>query len=552
MEEQKRLDAFKQKTKQKTKKVRDKGKNVIFSFVFSRTIMTMLLAMVQIFCLFAMFSWFKNITFLSYFFSIIGVIALIYIVNSDENPAFKLSWAIPICAFPVFGIALYIFVALNTGNRSLQKKLGRRITETEVFLKTSKRVEDKLQKEDGQLKSLAHYIQTMNHFPAYDNTKVTFFSSGEEKLEDLLIELEKAEKFIFLEYFIINDGQVWQQILDILKKKVEQGVEVRVMYDGLCAVASMPFQYPKYLQSLGIKAKMFAPIRPVLSTAQNNRDHRKILVIDGKVAYNGGINLADEYMNLKVRFGHWKDTAIKLEGDAVKSFTAMFLQMWNISETGSEMYDAYMETGDIALTDSSIGQAYDDEKRITQVDEKLGFVIPYNDDPTNRLDIAKEVFLDVISRSEKYVHIMTPYFIPDNELITALCFAARRGIDVKLIMPHIPDKKIILAVGRTYYPQLLEAGVQVYEYLPGFVHAKEMISDDEKAIVGTVNLDFRSLYEHFECATYIYQNPVVSDIEKDFGETIKKCQKIDMQFCVDLPFWYRIVGHVGRLFGPLV
>lgn len=523
--------------RQKTKRVKDKGKSILFMFVFSRTVVTALLALAQIFCLFAMFFWFRNIPQISYLFSILGLCGLIYIVNSDENPAFKLTWAILICAFPVFGIALYLFVAINPGNRGLQKKLDRRIAETEGYVNTEPRVQEKIDRETGGLKSLSHYIRHQNHFPTYDHTKVTFYSLGEEKYEDLIEDLKKAEKFIFLEYFIINDGEVWNGILEVLKERAAAGVEVRIMYDGMCGLTQLPFHYPKYLGSFGLKAKMFAPIRPILSTSQNNRDHRKILVIDGKVAYNGGINLADEYMNRKVRFGHWKDTAVRLEGEAVRSFTIMFLQMWNMTETGSEDYEKYL------LPQGSFTEF---------AKEEYGYVIPYNDDPTNRLDIAQEVFLDVISRAEKYVHITTPYLIPDNELITALCFAARRGVDVKLIMPHIPDKKIIFAISRSHYPRLLEAGVQIYEYMPGFVHAKEMIADDEKAIVGTINMDFRSLYEHFECATYIYKNPVISDVEADFQRTLEKCRKIDMQFCVDLPLPYKIVGSVGRLFGPLV
>lgn len=525
------------KIKQKTKNVKDKGKSILFMVIFSRTVVTILLALVQILCLFFMFYRFRNIPQLSYVFSILGLCGLIYIVNSDDNPAFKLAWAIIICAFPVFGIALYLFVAINPGNRGLQKKLDRRIAETENYVITEPRVQEKIDRETGGLKSLSHYISQQNHFPTYDHTKVTFYALGEEKYEDLIKDLKKAEKFIFLEYFIINDGEIWRSIVDILQERAQAGVEVRIMYDGMCGLTQLPFHYPKFLGSLGLKAKMFAPIRPILSTSQNNRDHRKILVIDGKVAYNGGINLADEYMNRKVRFGHWKDTAVRLEGEAVRSFTIMFLQMWNMTETGSEDYEKYL------LPQGSFTEF---------AKEEYGYVIPYNDDPTNRLDIAQEVFLDVISRAERYVHITTPYLIPDNELITALCFAARRGVDVKLIMPHIPDKKIIFAISRSHYPRLLEAGVQIYEYMPGFVHAKEMIADDEKAIVGTINMDFRSLYEHFECATYIYKNPVISDVEADFQRTLEKCRKIDMQFCVDLPLPYKIVGSVGRLFGPLV
>ena len=287
---------------------------------------------------------------------------------------------------------------------------------------------------------------------------------------------------------------------------------------------------------MGIHTRVFEPIRPLLSTAQNHRDHRKILVIDGRVAYNGGINLADEYMNLEERFGHWKDTAVKLEGDAVRSFTIMFLQMWYMRDKGLGEYEAYLpKPGTYAVKT-----------------EGQGYVVPYNDDPVNHLDVAKDVYMDILYKARSYVHIMTPYLVPDNELVTALCFAARRGVDVKIILPHIPDKKVVFSMARTYYPQLLDAGVEIYEYLPGFVHAKEFITDDNKAVVGSINLDFRSLYHHFECATLILKDPVIDTIEADFQKTLKKCRKVDFQYYVDLPFSYRIMGQVARLFAPLV
>lgn len=533
---------WKEKTKQKTSRAKAKGKFVVVSLIFSRTIITILLVLLQVFFLFATFQWFQNIPIITYILNGLGVLALIYIVNSNENPAFKLAWVIPICAFPVFGIAFYLFVTLNTGNYMLQKKLNRRIEETKPFLKPREKVLDQIRDEkNGALFGLAHYIRQYNYFPIYNRTSVEFFASGEEKFSDVLLELRQAKGYIFLEYFIINDGKIWQSILEILQQKVKQGVEVRVMYDGICAMASLPFHYPQYLQSMGIKAKMFAPIRPILSTAQNNRDHRKILIIDGKIAYNGGINLADEYANEKVRFGYWKDSAVKLTGDAVNSFVAMFLQMWNLSEDGSEAYSKYLKQ-----------QEKETDDFVTLTGDTLGYVLPFNDDPTNRMDIAKEIFLDMISRAEKYVYITTPYLIPDNELITAIRFAARRGVEIKIIMPHIPDKKVIFAIGRTYYPQFLEAGVQIYEYTPGFMHAKEMISDDKVAVVGTVNLDFRSLYLHFECGTYLYQNPVISDIKEDFLKTIEQCEKIDKRFCERLPLWYKVVGKIGRFVGPLM
>ena len=515
------------------RKAHEKGKLALFRLLFGRTMITVLLILLQIYFIYEVINRMQYSNVLKGVFDVLGATAIIYIINSEENPAFKLTWILPICLFPVFGVAFYLFIMLNPGNRTLQKALGVRIDETQKYLQTEYRVVEKLKKEDSGIRNLGRYIQKFNHFPTYDHTKVSFLATGEEKYEDLMKELQKAEKFIFIEYFIINRGQIWDSILKVLEEKVKQGVEVRVMYDGMSSLAALPYNYPKELEKKGIRAKVFAPIRPLLSTHQNNRDHRKILVIDGKVAYNGGINLADEYMNRKKRFGHWKDTAVKLEGDAVKSFTLMFLQMWNLSGRAQEDYEKYI----LPPTGMNFGD---------------GFVIPYNDDPTNRLDIAECVYLDIINQATDYVHIMTPYLIIDNEMVTALTFAARRGVDVKIILPGIPDKKAVYAIARTYYPQLLAAGIKLYEYTPGFLHAKEFVSDDCKAVVGTINLDFRSLYEHFECGTYIYKNPVVSDIEADFKATLKKCRKIDYQYYVDLPWWYRIAGHVLRLFGPLV
>ncbi len=526
-------ETLNERLKQKTANVRQKGISALFKLVFSRTMVTVLLILVQIYIIYEIFARVQYSRIWLSIFDVLGAIAIVYVVNSEENPAFKLAWVLPICLFPVFGVALYLFIMLNPGNPALKKALGSRIDETKSLLQTEYRVVEKLKKEDSGIRNLGRYIQKYNQLPTYDHTKVSFLATGEAKYEDLIKELKKAEKFIFIEYFIINRGQVWNSVLEILEEKAQQGVEVRVMYDGMCSMIALPHDYTKELAKKGIRAKEYAPIKPMLSTHQNNRDHRKILVIDGKVAYNGGINLADEYMNIKKRFGHWKDTAVKLEGDAVKSFTLMFLQMWNLTERGSGEYEKYI----VPPCEKYHG---------------MGFVIPYNDDPTNRLDVAESVYLDVINQATDYVHIMTPYLIIDNEMVTALTFAARRGVDVKIILPGIPDKKMVYAIARTYYPQLLASGVKIYEYTPGFVHAKEFVSDDTKVVVGTINLDFRSLYEHFECATYIYKNPVVKEIEEDYQATLKKCRKIDYQFYVNLPWWYRITGHVLRLFGPLV
>ncbi len=516
-------------------KARQKGMGALFKLIFSRIMITLVLLGLQILLLYYVFSYVRLSTGLLTIFNVLGAIAVVVIVNSDDNPAFKLAWIIPVCVFPVFGVALYLFISANPGSRHLKQQIDRRVEETRGLMRTERRVIEKIKKEPSGFRNISYYLQYSNHMPCYDHTKVTFFPLGEDKFDDMLKELEKAEHFIFLEYFIIHRGYVWNSILKILEKKVKQGVEVRVMYDGMCMLSHLPYRYPETLGKLGIKTKIFEPIRPLLSTAQNNRDHRKILVIDGRVAYNGGVNLADEYMNRIERFGHWKDTAVKLEGEAVRSFTVMFLQMWNAEKTGMVDYEKYLlPRGSFPSEGAS------------------GYVIPYNDDPTNKLDVAKDVYMDILYKARQYVHIMTPYLVPDNEMLTALIFAARRGVDVKIIVPHIPDKKVVYAMARTYYPQLLEGGVQIYEYTPGFVHAKEFITDDNKAVVGSINLDFRSLYQHFECATLILKNPVIYDIEKDFQDTLEKCRKVDMQYYIDLPIAYRLSGHVARIFAPLV
>ncbi|MBO6015153.1 MAG: cardiolipin synthase [Lachnospiraceae bacterium] len=465
----------------------------------------------------------------------LSVLIIIYIVNSKENPGFKLAWIIPIAAFPVFGTLLFLFVQTNPGNLQLRRKLQRRVQETMDYSHTTKDVLAAVREDGGDIDDMCHYIEHINYFPTFANTEVTYFGLGEEKFKDLLCELENARHFIFLEYFIIARGYMWGNVLKILKKKAREGVEVRVMYDGTCTLVNLPYDYAGKLAEFGIKAKTFSPIKPLLSTHQNNRDHRKILVIDGRVAYTGGINLADEYINEIEMHGHWKDAAIKLTGDAVKSFTVMFLQMWNVSETGKENYARY-------LRNANSGPAR----------KEAGFVIPYNDDPFNKEDIAQRVYLDILNKAKSYVHIMTPYLIPDNEMIVGLCFAAQRGIDVKLMLPHIPDKRPIFYIARTYYRQLMEAGVKIYEYTPGFVHSKVFVSDDCKAVVGSINIDFRSLYQHFECAAYLYKNPQIRDIETDFQKTLRQCRLITPEIYKTFPLITRGIGHVLRVFGPLL
>lgn len=529
-------EEFRENVKVHGKRAREKGIVIIARLLFGRTMITILLLLLQIATLVAAFKWFQSYTgWFYYMMVVLSAAFVIYIVNSKENPAFKLSWMLPLCAFPVFGAALFLFVWINPGSIGLQQKLKRRVEETKDLLKTNRRVRERLLQEPADIRGISHYIEALNGFPTFDGTSAKYFPLGEEKYKDLLAELKKAEKFIFLEYFIIGRGIMWDSILEILKERVKKGVEVRVMYDGMCALVNLPYHYARELEQYGIKAKAFSPIKPLLSTRQNNRDHRKILIIDGKTAYTGGVNLADEYINEKNRYGHWKDASIRLDGDAVKSFTVMFLQMWNLDENGREDYKKYV------FADCKARQ-----------EAENGYVLPYNDDPVNRLDIAKSVYLDILNRAENYVYIMTPYLILDNETVVALTFAAERGVDVRIFMPHVPDKKVVFYIARTYYTQLLEAGVKIYEYLPGFLHSKVWVSDDIKAVVGSINLDYRSLYEHFECAVFLYKNEEVEKIKQDALEVLEKSVEITISDYKRFSPVSRAIGRVFRLFGPLM
>ena len=511
-----------------------KAKGGILGVVFSRTALILLLILLQIGVLFYLATALQEHAFYVYgALTIVQAGVVIYIINEKGNPEFMCTWIILILILPVFGCLLYIYVKLEIGSRFIRERTGKIDLETKEYLKQKKSTTEDLRKSKPANANLSRYLNQL-HFPTYRNTKASYYGCGEDNFPVMLEELEKAEKYIFLEYFIIDEGFMWESILDILKEKAKNGVEVRLMYDGMNSISRLSHDYPKEMQKYNIQCKMFSPIVPVLSTTQNNRDHRKICVIDGKVAFTGGLNLADEYINKKERFGYWKDTAIMLEGDAVQSMTMLFLQMWNVTETRPEDYEKYLTV------------------KSKELRRELGYVIPYGDSPFDREDVGKEVYFHILNHAKKYVHIMTPYLILDREMITALTRAAKSGIDVKIIMPFIPDKWYAFAVAKTYYRELISAGVKIYEYLPGFVHAKVFVSDDDTVTVGTINLDYRSLYLHFENGVFIYNNPVVRDVEMDYQNTLKKCMRISVADLNKINPFMLLAGKVLRLLAPLM
>lgn len=509
-----------------------KRKKGFLRIIFSRVGLTVILLLIQAIMLMMVFDWFDQYDELLAMAAVLfRILMILYLFDCDMDATAKLTWLFLMMLFALPVAVFLLITQKNVGHRRLGRRLSRSMQEAKGKIKQDEDILKEPDIHDSGMDSLHTYLNLSGTFPIFKNTSVKFYPLGEYKFMDMLEELKKAEKFIFLEYFIIGEGLMWGSILKILKEKAEQGVEVRVMYDGMCEISTLTPDYPKHLAKLGIKCKAFSKLYPFVSTEYNYRDHRKILVIDGKVAFNGGVNLADEYINHEERFGHWKDTAVMLKGDAVDSFTLMFLEMWNLSEKQPE-WDKYLGCGEKAETD--------------------GYVMPYCDSPLDMYKAGENVYMDILNRASRYVHIMTPYLILDNELEAALKFAAQRGVDVKLILPGIPDKKIANALAKTHYKYLMQAGVKIYEYDPGFVHAKVFVCDDEKAVVGTINLDYRSLYHHFECATYMYKTSCIKDIEEDYSRTLEKCSEVTFETIRKEKTSTKIRGSFARLIAPLM
>ncbi len=560
-----------QDTKEKILRLAKPVRKGVGYILFGRFLIVTVSIFLHLFLLLALYLWLRGaMPYFSLVQLIFCIAMMVYLFNNDMDPMAKLTWMFFFCTIPILGAVLLLFTQVNLGHRALQARVAQINKDTMHALSQDPDIIARLEKGRSGLDDLATFIRRTGCYPVYDKTQVTYFPSGEAKFEALLEELKKAEKFIFLEYFIIEEGYMWGKVLEILEEKVAEGVDVRVLYDGFCEISNLPLNYTKLLAKTGIKAKVFAKIMPIVSSHYNYRDHRKILVIDGKVAFNGGVNLADEYINRIERFGHWKDTAVMLKGKAVKSFTLMFLQMWNIDEA-KPVYEPYLsdpETYDDApALPASDGGSPSPVKSAEDIPEKpakashretpppsraRGYVMPYADCPLDEYKVGETVYIDVLYRANDYVHIMTPYLILDGELLTAIIYAAERGVDVKIILPGIPDKKGSYALAKAHYKRLIEAGVHIYEYNPGFVHAKVVTSDNVKAIVGTINLDYRSLYHHFECATYMYRTDCIADIEQDFQMTLRNCRTVTPETIANEKMYYKVWGRLLKFFAPLM
>lgn len=509
-------------------------KKGLLPLLFSRFMFIVLLLVLQIALIVGIYGWLNQ--YIAYFSGIMAVFTLlmiVYLFNCEMDATAKLTWMFMLALFPLPTACFLSFTQTNAGHTRIKKRVEELIDSTKGAILQSEDVIREVKTDGSGVAALTEYLKRGGCFPLFDQTDVTYFPLGEEKFAAMLEELQKAENYIFMEYFIIEEGYMWGRILEVLAEKAKAGVDVRVMYDGMCEVSLLPADYPRLLSEHGIKAKAFSPIMPVVSSHYNYRDHRKILVIDGKVAFNGGVNLADEYINRVERFGHWKDTALMMKGKAAKSFALMFLQMWNIDEKSPEFLP-YLEDGGYCPEHAS------------------GYVMPFGDCPLDESKAGEAVYMDILNRANDYVHIMTPYLILDGELAAALKYAAQRGVDVKLILPGIPDKKAAYALAKSHYQALVIAGVKIYEYVPGFVHAKVFVSDDSKAVVGTINLDYRSLYHHFECGTFLYRTECIAEIEKDFQDTLAKCREVTQESIKNEKTSYKLMGSFMKFIAPLM
>ena len=510
--------------------------------LFSRTTVLIVLMGLQLCAMWLAFT-FLNDTLSFGFFIVLSAIEVLVIFNQRGNASVKLSWIVPIVVFPVFGGLFYLFLKLQTTVKKMRHRLDEEALRSKGCMRQDERFFEEIREKEPQLYGLSQYLSKTGGFPCYTDTSVQYFAMGDDLFPVMLEELKKAKRFIFLEFFIVAKGKIWDDVLAVLKQKAREGVEIRFLYDGMNTIKNLPFRYEKELRAAGIDTKIFSPVIPLLASYQNNRDHRKICVIDGNTAFTGGVNLADEYANLIVRFGKWKDTGAMFKGRAVNSFTMMFLQMWN-----SCYRDGAPEKHPLPY------EKYRFERCADCADDpapRKGYVIPYGDSPLDEETLGENVYLNILHTARDYVHIMTPYLILDDQMMNALTFAVKRGVDVRILFPHIPDKPYAFWLGHSYYRELLENGVRIFEYTPGFVHAKEFISDDRRGVIGTINLDYRSLYLHFENAAYLHETPAIHDMEADFQSCLRDCVEIDLAALKRMPWYKMLYGHALRVFAPM-
>ena len=483
-----------------------------FNRIFNRVTITVVLVALQVlWLLWAFWSFTAGRVWLNGALKALSILIVLYLVRKDENSAYKIGWIVLIGLLPLLGGALY----LAFGNKAPAKYLRERMQKVEQAHQTElAQPEGQTDALDISSRNLSRYVAKFGPYPAWRDTAAHYFSCGEEMYPQLLADLDKAEKFIFLEFFILRSGKMWDGVEQILRRKAAQGVDVRMIYDDVGCATGLPAQYWKTLQVEGIQAVPFNPFVPLLNLVMNSRDHRKIVVVDGKTAFTGGFNLADEYINQKERFGYWCDTGVRLQGPAAWSFATIFLELWASQRPDDPGLDAYRE-----------------EQPFPAEEPTIGLVQPYSDSPVDDENVSKNVYLDLITQAQETLWITTPYLILDNATMTALRLAAKRGVDVRIYTPGIPDKKMVYQLTCSYFEPLIRSGVKIYTFTPGFLHAKTWLVDGRIAVVGSINLDYRSLYLHFECAALLYGCAALADVGEFMMQLEKQSHLVELKEC---------------------
>lgn len=468
---------------------------------------------------------------------VISLVIALYVVYKDSRPHNKLSWIFLILFVPFIGCPCYFLF----GRSEMTKKHRERIAQLQAFVGAMRQQEEEISVHLKQTDEIAYkqmqLAWNIENYPVYMEEDSKYYKVGDDMFIDMIEDIKHAENFIFLEYFIMKQGVMFDTLIDALEERAKAGVHVRLIYDDMGCVDEFPRHFYKKLQEKGIHVACFNPFRPFLSVIMNNRDHRKIMIIDGKIAYTGGVNIADEYINVIERFGHWKDAGIRVTGDAVWSFTTMFLEMWSYVTNGTEDF-------------SKFKVVENDNKAL--IAQGKGFVLPYADCPLDKHYLIEGIYLNLINHAKKNIYVFTPYLILGSEIATALINAARSGVDVRIVTPAIPDKKMVFLLTQANYENLIRGGVKIYQYTPGFIHSKCLVVDDEYASVGTTNLDFRALYLHFECGTLMYKTKSVHKVTEDALETFGKSREILLEECENKNFFYQLFLSVMQLFSPLL
>lgn len=451
---------------------------------------------------------------------ICAVLGVLYLINHNDRPSIKLNWILLMLIAPVVGVPTYLLYGEGRPTRWMREMMHNTAVKNDAQFKDFYG-QYALEKVENREQCLVHFLATHAQYPTYSTGSVRYYKDGAEMFPAMMDALRSAETYILLDYFIIAHGKMWKQMLSVLLEKAELGVQIRIIYDDFGCMMHLPPRYDKYLESLhqNIRCMTFNNVVPIFAVHLNNRDHRKIMVVDGRVAFTGGINLADEYIGEKRRFGHWKDSGVRITGPAVASFVKMFFNVWNAFRKDKEDLQGYFPPVNEGAVYALSG-------------ENTQMLAPYDDSPLDKVSVGETVYLDVIQRASKYVYIFTPYLILDDYMRAALVQAAARGVDVRIVTPGIPDKKMTFRLTRANYEILMQGGVKIYEYTPGFIHAKSIVSDDTCAVVGTINFDYRSLYHHFENAVYIAGFDAVMDVKRDCEETFavsRLCTKNDVR-----------------------